>query len=283
MILALNSAYERPLYAFFTDKLGHIPFYFPTDFHTWRESLLRDTDYSGEPLFKETKTFLLLEGEAIAGFMQLAMTDFVFAPDGTKSKESGYGLIRNLYFLPDCQKGHLLMACAADYFKYHGVAKPYAFFHYFGMSCYARQGKLHETAYHVEKLLMEYGYAKEHENVYFNRLLTDDFDDDREIVFEYGGDDASISFRREGRVLGGCKLYFVPNSSICFLRWIWINPELTHQGYGTRCMKKLFFVLKQKGISRLDTDTADSNLGAQGYYRKTGFADMGRMRSYCID
>jgi len=282
MVVALNTTTEQPLYAFFMNKLGHIPYYFPTDFNTWRESLLRDTDYDGEPLFKKMKTLLLLEGDDITGFIQLAVTHFVLAPDGTKSKEFSYGLIRNLYFLPNCQNGHMLLDCAADYFKHYGIAKPYAFFHYFGMSCYARQGKLHEDACHVEKLLEHYGYVKEHENVYFSRLLTDDFDDDREIAFEYSSDDESISFRKEGGVLGGCKLYFIPSSTICFLRWIWIHPELTQKGYGSRCMKKLFFVLKQKGTSRLDTDTADSNFAAQGYYHKTGFADMGSMRSYCV-
>jgi len=86
--------------------------------------------------FKDTKVFLLLEGGNIAGFIQLAVTCFVFTADGIRSE--GYGLVRNLYFMPDCQNAHLLMKCADNYFQQHNIKKPHAFFHYFGMSCHAQ-------------------------------------------------------------------------------------------------------------------------------------------------
>jgi len=38
--------------------------------------------------------------------------------------------------------------------------------------------------------------------------------------------------------------------------------------------------LREQGISRIDTDTADGNVAAQKLYIKTGFTDMGRTKSY---
>ena len=281
MIEALTSASERELYDFFTNNRHGVPYYFPTDFDTWRESLLNDTGYDGTPLFKETATFLLRESGAIWGFIQLAVTAFAFAANGTEDRSLSYGIIRNLYFLPGCANSHLLMACATDYFGQKGVDKPYAFFHYFGMSCYARQGKLHESAFHIETLLKKYGYKKEHENIYFSKQLSDDFVDDPEIAFAYTGE-TSLSFQNGTEKIGGCELYFVPHSTICFLKWIYVDKALSHKGYGTRCMKKLFYALRQKGISQLDTDTADSNVIAQNYYHKMGFSHRGTMRSYLV-
>ena len=282
MIVQFNATHAQDLYDFYVDQRGCVPFYFSTDFNTWHDSLLFDTDYNGDPLFKETEIFLVLEAGHITGFIQLAISNFVFAPDDNRTSESSYGIIRNLYFMPDCQNAYLLMDCAAEYFILHGISKPHAFFQYFGMSRYARQGKLHENEYHIETLLEKYGYAKEHENVYFSKLLSDDFEDEQSITFKYSNTGETVSFLSGTDELGGCELYFVPKSTICFLKWIYIDNAFTHKGYGTQCMKKLFYVLKQKGISRLDTDTADSNLAAQGYYRKNDFIDMGRMRSYCI-
>lgn len=45
-------------------------------------------------------------------------------------------------------------------------------------------------------------------------------------------------------------------------------------------MHKLFFELQKQGVSRVDTDTANSNKIARTFYLKTGFSDKGRMRSY---
>ena len=135
----------------------------------------------------------------------------------------------------------------------------------------------------MEDLLCEYGYTREHENVYYSKSL------ERvssaaipEIDFIYKNGGKSVSFMRGGEHIGGCELNLLPHSSICYLVWIYIDGKYRHQGLGAKCMNKLFYELRQKGISRLDTDTADNNVNAQGYYIKTGFVDMGRMRSYCV-
>ena len=51
-----------------------------------------------------------------------------------------------------------------------GNARIYAFFHYFGMSCYARHGKLPERLAHIHALLLERGFSVEQENVFYSSL-----------------------------------------------------------------------------------------------------------------
>ena len=52
--------------------------------------------------------------------------------------------------------------------KYERV---YAFFHYFGMSCFARPGKLFEKHTHIDTLLKAKGFEIEHENIYYASVL----------------------------------------------------------------------------------------------------------------
>ena len=69
------------------------------------------------------------------------------------------------------------------------------FFHFFGMSCFARQGKLHSSHYHVEKLLREYGFNIEHENVYYTKCLNQiESKEDSEIYFSKGNNEQTIHF-----------------------------------------------------------------------------------------
>ena len=168
---------------------------------------------------------------------------------------------------------------ANAYFASMNLSKRHAFFHYFGMRCYARQGKLHESEFHMEALLRRYGYALEHENVYYRKTLTGDTPPPSDIVFECSDDGEAITFWKDREKIGDCRLRFV-SDALCYLTWIGIERRFSHQGHGTACMHKLLDELKQKGIVRLDTDATDGNVNAQRFYRKTGFVDLGRMRSY---
>lgn len=49
----------------------------------------------------------------------------------------------------------------------------YAFFHYFGMSCYARHGKLFEGFGHIHDLMRQNVFSIEHENVFYASFLND--------------------------------------------------------------------------------------------------------------
>jgi ribosomal protein S18 acetylase RimI-like enzyme len=281
MICRLTAEMEVTLYNYFISARGNVPYYYSVSFEHWRESMSHDTDYDGKPLFSHLETFLLMNNGMVEGFVQFGLTSFVFDVNGEKNYMGRYGIIRNIHYNQGAKNAHLLLDKATEFFESLAIKKRHAFFHFFGMSCYARQGKLHASEFYVEDLLFKYGFTKEHENVYYLKSLQNIQPcASSDIVFAYGDNGKSISFMRANEKIGGCELNILPGSNICFLKWIYIDDKYAHQGLGTMCMNKLFYELQQKGISRLDTDTADDNLNAQGYYVKTGFADMGRMRSY---
>lgn len=280
MIIEANQNNELALYQYFIENCAAVPYCFPVSFECWRESMFRDCDYDGRPLFKQIKTFVLNHDDLIYGFIQFGLTSFCFDANGEKDYTKSYAVIRNLHYLPHVQNAQLLMNEAEQYFTSVGATKKYAFFHHFGMSCYARQGKLHASQFYTEKLLLANGYCIEHENVYYSKDLRNMEPLSFEIALHISDDRQTIDFYRETIQVGGCELNHAFSASICFLKWIYVDTKYAHQGLGTTCMYRLFHYLHQKGVVRLDTDTADSNLIAQGYYLKTGFADKGKMRSY---
>lgn len=103
-----------------------------------------------------------------------------------------------------------------------------------------------------------------------------------EINFSCSSKGQKIDFFKNNEKIGGCELNLEFHTDICYLKWIYIDEKYAHQGLGTMCMHQLFQYLRQKGFKRIDTDTADNNIHAQGYYSKTGYDDKGRMRSYQI-
>ena len=260
------------------------PYYYPVNFEHWQKSMFSDCDYDGHPLFSELKTFAFVNNGAIKGYIQWGLSSFSFNENGEKDYGAKYGVIRALHYMQNTKCETALLNKATEYFDMNNVKKRHAFFHYLGMSCYARQGKLHESGFYMEELLRAYSFQKEHENVYFSRCLTENLPADIPgITFAYSGDQQSVKFSRDGEEIGGCELYFVPGSKVCFLKLICIHQSLSRQGLGTKCMYKLFSDLRQKGYVRIDTDTTDSNVHAQKYYEKTGFINRGIMRSYCTD
>jgi hypothetical protein len=53
------------------------------------------------------------------------------------------------------------------------------------MSCYARHGKLHNSAFYIEHLLHKYSFIREHENIYFSKDLSQENNySDTEVTFE---------------------------------------------------------------------------------------------------
>lgn len=82
-----------------------------------------------------------------------------------------------------------------------------------------------------------------------------------------------------GNQVGGCEIHIVDEKN-AYLRWIYVNQDITGKGIGTKCMNALKQWLWEKGIARLDTDTAMSNLVAQHYYEKNNYVREGVTRSY---
>lgn len=199
---------------------------------------------------------------------------------GEISSDVSYPVIRNLYFREDrADAGELLlreaMKCSGE------NERVYAFFHYFGMSCFARHGKLFEANTHIDTLLRQSGFEVEHENVYYSTLLSGD--ENTDAVIAPGdlteGAQQCVDFSIDGTQVGGCQVHYV-NDTTAYLRWIYVNGDMVGKGVGTRCMKALRRFLYERGVRRFDTDTAVRNLVAQHYYEKNGFTRQGITRSY---
>lgn len=256
------------------------PCFFSTDFHTWKRSFMDDVDGEGRRLFKKLVVKAAYEENELLGFIQYGDTAFGFDDQGELSSDVSCHVIRNLYFnKTSADAGALLLKDAMEAFG--PSEKVYAFFHYFGMSCFARHGKLFEHHDHIEALLKKNGFETEHENVYYSSVLKGNDEAEVEIMPHNltNGNQQYISFMISGDQVGGCEVHYVDDRT-AYLRWIYVNGDMTGKGIGTKCMKSLKRWLYQKGATRFDTDTATSNLVAQHYYEKNGFTREGTTRSY---
>ena len=271
----------RDIYAF---QLGfESPHFFDTDFDSWKASFESDMDGAGRTLFRALHVKAAYDGDALLGFVQYGKTAFGFDDNGEISGEIFYSVIRNLYFVKGrIDAGQKLLDEAVNSFDSH--ERVYAFFHYFGMSCFARHGKLFEAHGHIESLLKDNGFEIEHENVYYSSVLCGC--EAAEVVLSAGeltkGDQQYIEFRIDGGQVGGCEIHYLSETA-AYLRWIYVNGDLAGKGIGTKCMGALKRSLYEKGVRRFDTDTALDNHVAQHYYEKTSFVREGVTRSFYKD
>lgn len=259
------------------------PYFFSVDFNTWKKSFEEDIDGEGRTLFKELWVKAVYEEDKLVGFIQYGRTDFGFDENGEISSEISYPVIRNLYFDENREDaGKLLLDEAMKWFK--TSEKVYAFFHYFGMSCFARHGKLFEHYDCIADLLKKNGFKIEHENVYYSLVLKDTESTEVQIVPHNltKGNQQYIDFIFEDEQVGGCEVHYLDNTDVAYLRWIYVNDNITGRGIGSKCMSSLKHWLHQKGFTRFDTDTALSNLVAQHFYEKNNFIREGITRSYYL-
>lgn len=256
------------------------PYFYKVDFEIWKKSFESDIDGEGRVLFKELSVKAVYENDELLGFVQYGKTAFGFADNGEISAEISYPVIRNLYFKEGRDDvGSLLLSEAMSDFD--ETQRVYAFFHYFGMTCFARHGKLFEANTHIEALLKENGFVIEHENVYYSSVLSCDESNDVEITAGdlSKGNHQYIDFKIDGNQVGGCEMHYLDDTT-AFLRWIYVNGDIVGKGIGTKCMNSLKSFLFEKGIRRFDTDTALDNLVAQRYYEKNDFTREGITKSY---
>ncbi len=258
----------------------YAPYFFSTDFDAWKKSFVDDVDGEGRVLFKELYVKAAYDEEELVGFIQYGKTAFGFDNKGEISPDVSYYVIRNLYFNKNrADAGNLLLKEALDVFGKSD--KVYAFFHYFGMSCFARHGKLFEKHAYVETLIKNNGFETEHENVYYSAIIKGDEESEVKITPHSltKGNQQYIDFMLSNNQVGGCEVHFIDEKTT-YLRWIYVNENITGKGIGTKCMNALKQWLYQKGVTRFDTDTALSNLIAQHYYEKNNFICEGVTRSY---
>ena len=252
------------------------PYFFEVSFEDWKKSFEDDTDGEGRTLFKELCVKAVYEDDILTGFVQYGKTAFGFA----ETSDISYPVIRNLYFREGRKDaGKMLLEEAMN--SLGTKERIYAFFHYFGMSCFARHGKLFENHSHIESLLKETGFEIEHENVYYSSLLSESAESEAVTTpcNLTTGNQQYIDFRIDDNQVGGCEIHYVDDTT-AYLRWIYINSDIVGKGIGTKCMVALKSFLYEKGYRRFDTDTALNNLVARHYYEKTGFTRRGITRSF---
>lgn len=248
------------------------------DQETWESSMYDDIDSDGRKLFSE----LITESSGTA-LIQYGLTAFGFDHSGELSESIQHKVIRILCFDPNHKEdGKYLLHNALQHFGTH--ERIYAFFHYFGMSACGRHGKLYECNQHVESLLLENGFVVEHENVYYTRELTGQERSSNRLTLSWQplspGNCREFAAALGEQQIGWGQFHFLPQKEIAYLRWIYIDEKVQHQGFGSALMQTLFAELFQMGIRRFDTDTALNNRIAQQYYEKNGFSNQGITRSY---
>lgn len=256
------------------------PYFYNVDFDDWKQSFETDIDGEGRTLFSVLTTKAVYDKDKLIGFIQYGKTGFGFDANGEISNDISYPVIRNFYFADNRDDaGQLLLNEALNSFGDN--ERVYAFFHYFGMTCFARHGKLFETHSHIESLLKENGFEVEHENVYYSSVLGGC--DDSGVLINAGdltkGNQQYIDFKIDGYQVGGCEVHYL-NDTIAYLSWIYVNGDIVGKGIGSKCMIALKSFLYEKGIKRFDTDTALVNTVAQHYYEKNTFIREGITKSF---
>lgn len=271
--LNLNAIYDFQL-SFAT------PYFYNVDFKSWKNSFENDIDGESRVLFKELTVKAVYDEDELVGFVQYGKTAFGFADNGDITSEVSYPVIRNFYFKEGRDEaGKMLLIEAMK--ALDTEERVYAYFHYFGMTCFARYGKLFESHTHIEALLKENGFIIEHENVYYSSVLNSEETSEVTIVAndKSKGNHQYIEFRLDGNQVGGCEVHYLDDTT-AFLRWIYVNGDIVGKGIGTKCMTALKSFLYKQGITRFDTDTALDNTVAQHYYEKNDFTREGITKSY---
>ena len=134
------------------------PFFITKDYNAWKNSFEADVDGQGRKLFKELCVKVAYDGDEVVGFIQYGKSAFGFDEQGEISENVHYHVIRDLAFPADSMDiGQSLLDHALKDFYSDGTV--YAFFHYFGLSCCARHGKLHESQSHIHDLLLKNGFV----------------------------------------------------------------------------------------------------------------------------
>lgn len=252
------------------------PYIKEVDYNEYLTSLFYDVDSYGNKLFKDLFLVGAYKDNELIGFIQFGTTNIGFDSNGEISNKVNYSVIRNLYF-KEKEVGEELLKRALIILK----NDIYAFFQYFGMSCFSRHGKLSENNKEVETLLLEYGFFANEENIYYSLDL--ERKEDNEIYLELEKmnkfNTQTIKFKHKDEFIGQCEIHYV-DRKLAYLRWIYIDGSKLHKGYGTKCMNKLTNYLFDLGIRKFDTDTALNNENAQKYYQRNGFINLGKTKSY---
>ena len=258
------------------------PYKYEVEYHIWEKSYLYDVDGEGRVLFSDLTTIGAYFGSELIGFIQYGKTAFGFDNNGEVSDKIFYSVIRNFYFDESQKEAGMKLLNEAVKALSNTADRIYAFFHYFGMSCYARHGKLFEGFGHIHNILEQNGFTIEHENVFYSSTLSSV--EPTAISLKWHektkGRQQYCDFILEKDIVGGCEIHILEQEGIAYLRWIYINENICWKGIGSESMSALKYDLFNRGIIKFDTDTALTNKAAQHFYEKNNFVKEGITRSY---
>lgn len=260
------------------------PAMYPADPDIWKKSFLDDVDGEGRTLFEKLTAKCAYKENRLVGFIQYGRTALGFDKNGKISESVSYPVIRSFYFNEALQEaGTALLNEAVRELDTPEII--YAFYHYFGMSCQARHGKLFENYSHISGLLLKNGFQIEHENVFYSSVPK--AAPNNGVVIRWHkmstGRQQCGEFFLGADPIGECEVHYPEQSDVAYLRWIYIKEGLQGKGIGTECMCSLKNFLYGKGIRKLDTDTALTNTAAQCFYEKNGFVRKGISRSFYLE
>ena len=80
----------------------------------------------------------------------------------------------------------------------------------------------------------------------------------------------------DGRVLGG--LYGWTWGATCYVRYLFVPPELSNQGHGSGLMRRMEEEAKARGCRQIALET--HSFQAPEFYRRLGFEIVGRIDGY---
>jgi Acetyltransferases len=285
-IISINKENCNKLKGYWNELSKNIPYFYPVTIDELTYSLLEDRRY-GERIFNYLESYLIEESGEILGFIQFGKPHIYWDTKGEKIYNPNIGVIRNIYFNEDrSDVGRIMLNKAEDFFNNNNFDNCFAFNHVLGLSCNAYHGKLHESKSYIAKLLGEYGYNIEHENVYYtidlNTIHQVEIDENIKMIKSGMNKDNKevISFIYNNKKIGESVVLYLDKIKTVYMNTIWINSSYSNKGFGSKFIKLICNDLKENGYKKLDLDTAKSNLGAQRFYKKNTFVNRGITRSY---
>ena len=186
----------------------------------WEKSWLHDVDGDGRPLFRSLISTGAYLHDRLVGFIQYGCTAFGFDDRGEITDRVSYPVIRSFYFDEgQPEAGTALLQEALGVFS-ETPGRIFAFFHYFGMSCWARHGKLFERYGYIHDLLTRSGFAVEHENVFYSSVLGGAADSAIQLRWHKmtSGGQRYCDFVCENVIAGGCEVHFLEQEDAAYLR-----------------------------------------------------------------
>ena len=87
-----------------------------------------------------------------------------------------------------------------------------------------------------------------------------------------------LLFEEEGEVLGYAGMQVIPPEG--YITNIAVTSASRGKGIGSALVDALVVFSKEKGIRLISLEVRESNLAAQGLYRKKGFATLGKRKRF---